>query len=138
MKKMDIIYVLAKGVYEITGPQSYGHIRRGLIDSQGVSEIALYSAVADHLEENDIDPKNYISDMLDLVKETSKNLFFIKMDDRYHYLLDRFESLSLTNSPEKQGKFLCMRCFTLKKDSERSKLKNYKNCCHDWSQKRVW
>ncbi len=129
LNKKEIIYELAKGVHGTTKAQTYGHIRRRLMEKQGISEIALYSSVADHLQENDIYPGNYIGDMKILLELISENMFVIKTDDRFSYLRDRFASISMENSPEAKGQFLCARCFTVKNNKDRAPHKNYKTSC---------
>ena len=129
LSKKEIIYELAKGVHGQLAPQSYGAMRRRLTDSQGVSEIALYSAVAEHLEENDIHPSKYVTDMWQLLLGTSDNLFFLKTEDRFSYLRNAFSSINMDNSPESKGQFLCMKCYTIKSNPERCGRKNYKNVC---------
>ncbi len=129
MRKKEIIYELAKGVHGQIKPQIYGHIRKRLMGKQGISEIALYSAVADHLEENDIHPAKYVDDMIILLELISENMFIIKTDDRFAYLRDRFASISMEDSPESKGQFLCNRCFITKHDRERAPHKHYKTSC---------
>ncbi len=129
MRKREIIYELAKGVQGRIKAQSYGHMRKKLISKQGISEIALYSAVADHLEENDIHPSKYIDDMQSLLELISENMFIIKTDNRFTYLRNRFASINMENSPESKGQFLCSRCFTTKQDKERAPHANYKHSC---------
>ena len=129
MNKKDIIYKLAKGVYEKMSPASYGHARRKLIENQGVSEIALYGAVADHLEENDIPPEKYIDDMHELYNLGANNIFDLRNEDKFSFLSGRFSTISIDNSPESNGKFLCIKCYNVKNDNERSDKPNYKNCC---------
>ncbi len=129
LNKKEIIYELAKGVHGLLTPQSYGATRRKLIEKQGISEIALYSAVAEHLEENDIHPKKFVNEMLELLQDISDNLFVIKTKDNYAFLRSSFSAISLENSPESKNKFLCNKCFTIKNENEKSKKPNYKNCC---------
>ena len=129
LNKKEIIYELAKGVHGLVTPQSYGATRRKLIERQGISEIALYSAVAEHLEENDIHPSKYVNEMLELLQDISDNLFVIKTKDNYTFLRSSFSAISLENSPESKNKFLCNKCFTIKNENEKCKKPNYKNCC---------
>ncbi|QQX82695.1 hypothetical protein JK628_23065 (plasmid) [Shewanella sp. KX20019] len=75
--KKEIIYELLKGVIEKVGRQNYGIRRRKLLKS-GVSEIALLSAVASHLDENDISSKTMIDDVLDLIDGCIKILSLLK------------------------------------------------------------
>ena len=131
LNKKDIIYQLAKGVHSKMKPQAYGRLRGRLTENQRVSEIGLYSAVAQHLEENDIDPNNYIDDMVGLLADVSHNVFVLKTDDKYHFLKKEYTAVSMSNSAESQGKFLCNKCFTVKNSEERCERPNYKNSCND-------
>ncbi len=129
LNKKEIIYELAKGVHSQVKAQAYGFIRRKLADKQGVSEIALYSAVAEHLEENDIHPSKYINEMIALIEGVSENLFMIKTDDKFSYLRSSFSAINLENSPESKGQFLCSKCYTIKQPKDLSPHKNYKHTC---------
>ncbi len=129
LNKKEIIYELARGCHSKTTPQTYGAIRRKLIDRQGISEIALYSAVAEHLEENDIHPTKYIDEMCALLAEVSDNLFAIKTNDNYSFLRSSFSAINLEGSPESKGQFLCNKCFSVKNSSDRCEKPNYKNSC---------
>ena len=129
LNKKEIIWHLAQGVTSRVNPVAYSHIRRKLMEKQGVSEIALYSAVAEHLEENDIHPESYIDEMQTLMNEVSENIFFIKTSDEYSYLRRSFGAISMEGSPESKGEFLCIKCYAIKSSSERSTKPNYKNCC---------
>lgn len=131
----EIIYQLAKFVQKTMVPQSYGR-KRTKLTSNGFSEIALYSAVARHLEENEIKPINYVKSMLNLIDGCSSDAFYPKHANDYHYLRGQYHDLRNGNlqlheakSPEQRGMFLCNKCFLVRNDKERSKAKNYKNTC---------
>ena len=129
LNKKEIIFELAKGVHSNVSAQAYGFIRRKLIEKQGISEVALYSAVAEHLQENDIDPSRYTTDMIQLLKDISENLFAIKTNDNYSYLRSSFSAINLEGSPESKGQFLCNKCFIVKDGKDRCPKENYKNSC---------
>ena len=131
MTKMDIMGKLGEGVQHSMTPPAYAAIKRNLIEKQGVSEIALYAAVADHLEENDIDPDLYCKDAIELFQKCSKDIFILKTEDKFDYLRNSFSTISMEGSPESRGEFFCNKCFKVKKADEKSKKPNYKNACND-------
>lgn len=125
MLKSEIITVLAKGVADrYRNPTKYARMR-SKITKNNFSEVALYSAMADHCEENDIEPRKMIESMYDLLEGITMNAFFIKTSNEFSWLRASFHDVQhgdLTKgepkSPEQRGKFLCNQCFIVldKKD----------------------
>ena len=136
MDTRDIIYRLAKGLYSKLNKRSYGVLRKRL-DKNGFSEIALYSAVARHLDENDIKPESFIDDLEILLRGCGDNPFFPKVDNGFSFLAGQYYDLRHgdlstggAKSAEQRGRFLCNNCFLIKEAKEHSKRKNYANSCN--------
>lgn len=137
MEKKQAIHELAKGASSVIGNVRYGRIRKKL-DKNGLSEIGLFSVVADHLEENYIKPVNYISQMAALLDGLERNPFFFNTSEGKEFkFLRHQESLikhgdltrSEPKSAEQKGSFLCNRCFYIKMSVERSSSKSMKHTC---------
>ncbi|MCX8779141.1 hypothetical protein NOK93_25855, partial [Vibrio parahaemolyticus] len=137
MEKKQAIHELAKGASAAIGNVRYGRIRKKL-DRNGLSEIGLFSVVADHLEEHDIKPVNYISQMATLLDGLERNPFFFNTAEGKEFkFLRHQESLikhgdltrSEPKSAEQKGSFLCNRCFYIKMSVERSSSKSMKHTC---------
>ena len=128
MDKKEIIYQLASNIQlnELVPAVRYGAIRRK-IKANGISEIAFYSAVADHLIENDIHPTRFVKDTARILEEIAENPFVLKTDDTFFFLGQQFENIKLSGLDDK--KFLCNKCFLVKSKSEIAGHKNYPNTC---------
>lgn len=128
MEKKEIIYELAKGIQcEIIGNGAkYAGYRRKL-RKNGISEIGLYSTIAEYLEENDIKPEKFLDETMYAINELCKNPFAIKTDNNLAYLYNRYESLKF-NAVDKT-RFLCNKCFHVKAVGELPGTPNYPHTC---------
>ncbi len=132
----ETIFQLAKGVQQsFPAAQSYGRVRSKL-EKQGWSEILLYKAVADHCDENCIDPKSMIPETKELLIGCSQSLNHLNNDNNFPFLRGQFHQLQNgdmstggVKSPEQRGRFLCNCCYIVKEKNERSIQRSSKNSC---------
>ena len=132
MDKKDIIHELAKGVQQtrFKGAQAYGRMRTKL-RKQGISEIGLYSVVAEHVEENSLAPNKFVVDLHEIMKELAKNPFAVKNNNEYSYLFGRYESIKISRMDN--IKFLCNRCYRVFNNELRIQESSY--TCKDCHQR---
>ncbi len=127
MEKKEIIYQLAKGIIEKFGRVRYSSMRRRL--KKNISEIALYSAVADHIEENGIKPETMIESLSGFINELGDNPFAVRTNDEFFFLSKLWGDLSISNNPPEDLKFLCPYCYTILPLSKKSKRSSYSSAC---------
>ncbi len=138
MAKIDI-YALAKATQELPAFSKirYTQILKRVVKN-GFSEIALYKAVTDHCDENDISYEDMAEDMHNLLVGCAENVFFPKMDNNFGYLRGMYHDLRYGDlsrdepkCAEQRGLFLCGRCYTIKDENLRSNKKSDKRSCKD-------
>ncbi len=136
MSKIDIS-VLAKTTQTLpdVSRMKYSHVIKRVVKN-GFSEIALYKAVVDHCDENDIKYASMGSDMWTLLQGCAENVFFPKMDNEFSYLRGMYHDLRYGDlnrdepkCAEQRGLFLCGRCYLIKEDTMRSSKKSDKRSC---------
>ena len=131
----DAITELARATIRSINPTSYGRMRTKL-NKQGFSEVAIYTEIAQHCVDNDIDPSSMSKETLNYLEGCALNVFHPKVSNEFSFLRGKFHKLrhgdidkGEQKSPEQKDQFLCNACFEVKPGKLRCRSKTEKHTC---------
>ena len=115
----NILASLRKGVYEsFPTPQLHFHrIIKPLLQA-GLSEIALYRAIAAHIKEKGLDPELMIDDVVKLFTELTRNTTYVRTQPELKWLAQQMTAMGISRYDEEH--FFCNTCHHVKPNVERN------------------